>query len=169
MMRITHLSSITMAAALAGCAASIPQGMPTAMMRATADVPSIFAPACLSDRSYVFNGLIKHDYWSEVSPVKMYGTRADKNNQVIERLIPAGRGIAFMMSGVAPTDKPDIYKNCRVTFAFEPKPDEQYSAHLTFHEKGCSVNLARLDLQQGQIKKTQIMPVFYNKQEDACK
>lgn len=168
-MKCAHLLLTAMAVALAGCAASIPQGMPTAMIRATADVPTIFAPACLSDRSYVFNGLIKHASWSEASPVKMHGTRTDKNNQAIERLIPAGRGMAFMMSGTIPTEKPDVYRNCRITFAFEPQPGEQYSAHLNFLEKGCFVRLAKLDLQQGQIKESPIVPMYYSKQEDACR
>mgnify|MGYP001760691124 CR=1 FL=1 len=165
---LSKTSIVLLALGLAGCAASIPKDMPTAMIRATADVPTIFAPACLSDRTFVFNGLIKHNYWSEVSPIKMHETRSDKNNQVIERLIPAARKFAFMMSGTAATEKPDVYSNCRVTFSFEPKPGEQYAAHLVFAENRCMVQLSRLDLQFGKLTKTPIMPMFYNKQEDAC-
>ena len=79
---------------LSGCVTSFPEGIPTATIRFTSNVPVIIKPICGRD-NFIKQGLIKNDYLSEVSPVKMYGTRSDKNNEVIERLIPAERTLPF--------------------------------------------------------------------------
>jgi hypothetical protein len=159
--------SATILLTLSGCFASIPHGTPTAMLRFTSGTPASISAACLKDRSLVFNGLVLSDYWSEVSPVKMLGTRSDKNNQVIERLIPADREMAFVVGGSI--GQGDGYSVCSVTLSFAPKPAEQYQIHFSFRGEKCSAALFRLTENGGAIEKTPITPMYFNSQGDACK
>jgi hypothetical protein len=158
---------------LAACSASIPPGMPTAMLRVTASAPPetvvIFAPACFSDRKYVFNGLIGNPLTGETSKVPMLGSRTDSNNQVIERLIPADRPIAFISNGGANsrTDA-NMVVRCNLTWGFTPKAGEQYHYVYTLTESACAGHLSRLSLVNGQIQETPVPLTSHPSQDAAC-
>jgi hypothetical protein len=142
----------------AGCATPpFPDGIPTAMIRFTANVPVIVGVPCKNDK-FVRGGLIKNPYTREVSPVKMHGTRSDKNNEVIERLIPAERTLHFrVLWGHGAVDGSTIrLTQCIVAFSFRPQPHEQYQADYLLGANSCDVKVYRLSAQNGAIQKTQI-------------
>jgi hypothetical protein len=141
----------------AGCATPLfPEGIPTAMIRFTANAPVVIGMPCERDR-FVKGGFIKNPYTSEMSPVKMYGTRGDKNNEVIERLIPAERTLPFRVmwgGGVARR-----MVQCVVVFSIRPAPHEQYQADYVLSPDGfCALKMYRLSEKNGAIEKTE-MPV----------
>jgi hypothetical protein len=149
---------------LGGCAASIPEGMPTAMLRFTADgYMSQIYPVCPGDRSLVKVGFVNNQLWSEVSPVKMLGTRPDKNGQVLERLIPAGRPVGFAFT-VARDEKirqnqnRSGYSECSLIFVFTPTAGEQYHADYQWPKDSsqCFIKLSRLSDNHGKISRTEV-------------
>jgi hypothetical protein len=154
---------------LSGCMASIPPGTPTAMIRFTSTVQSTMSAACLKDRSLVFNGQIKNPYWSEVSPVKMIGTRSDKNNDVIERLMPAGREFIFRLGGEAVAGElPNTFRSCSTVFGFTPKVGEQYQHDFDQVGLKCISKLYRLSEVSGVIQRTPMPTTLYDRELPAC-
>lgn len=150
------LVSIAIVLLLAGCA-SFPEGIPTATIRFTADAPVIIKSMCPGD-TFIKPGLIRNPYLSETSPVKMYGTRNDKNNEVVERLIPAERTLLFRvrwghagMSGSQMT-----LTQCDTLFSLAPRPQEQYQADYALGANSCSLKLYKLSEKSGVIQKTEI-------------
>jgi hypothetical protein len=144
--------------AFTGCVTyEIPEGMPSAKIRFTAgeDMTNV-ALHCPDDRHYVKQGLINNPYWHEISPVKMYGTREDKNNKVLERLIPAERTVAFSMSSARPGIQADKYRRCEFIFEFTPNAGQQYQADFLWIGDKCGVNLVRLSKDNGSIQRTEV-------------
>ena len=149
-----------MAVVTSGCVTGVPEGMPSAMLRFTADgYESQIYPVCPEDRRLVKVGLVNNRFWNEVSPVQMHGTVPEKNNRVIERLIPAGRRIGFTFTASQPKNRNEYYA-CNVVFAFSPVAGEQYQADYVWPTgaERCSVKLSRLSLVNGVLQKS-AMPV----------
>lgn len=157
-------------ALLTGCAASFPEGIPTAMIRFTANVPVIIKPMCSRD-NFIKLGLIKNEYLSETSPVKMHGTRSDKNNEIVERLIPAERTLLFRVRwGHAAVSVSSVkLTQCDVVFSFMPRPHEQYQADYVFGANSCDLKMYRLSEKNGAIQKTEVAVKFYSASEDTDK
>lgn len=153
---------------ISGCAASIPEGMPTAMIRFNSNVRTIVAPACLSDRKYVFNGMINMSTWSEVSPVKMLGTRPEKTGTVMERLMPAERDFAFLVSGTTGEASAREFLNCRVVLGFRARQGEQYEVNYEMHGEVCRATLSRLGGTDSAIQRTPVAATYYRSQDDPC-
>jgi hypothetical protein len=153
---------------LSGCAASIPEGMPTAMVRFNSNVRTIVAPACLTDRKFVFNGMINMSTWSEVSPVRMLGSKTDKTNTALERLIPAEREFAFLVTGTTGEASAREFLNCRVVVGFKPRTGEQYEVNFHMEDKGCRATLSQLTGADTAIQRTRVPAVFYKTQDEPC-
>jgi hypothetical protein len=151
---------------MAGCATPpFPDGIPTAMIRFTANAPVAIGMPCERDRS-VKGGFIQNPYSSEVSPVKMYGTRSDKNNEVIERLIPAERTLPFRIMWGGGIDWKLV--QCVATFSIRPVPQEQYQAdYLLAYNGSCTLKVYRLAEKKGAIVKTEIPVKRYPEAEGA--
>ncbi len=142
---------------LAGCATTppFPEGIPTAMIRFTANEPVFIGVPCKKDQ-FVKGGFIKNSYVREISPVKMYGTRSDKNNDVVERLIPADRTLSFRVmwgGGVA-----GRMVQCVRVFSITPVPHEQYQVDyvLSRQDGSCTLKTYTLSEKNGVIQKTEI-------------
>lgn len=155
---------------LSGCANPFPEGIPTAMIRFTSNVPTIIKPICGRD-NFIRQGFIKNDYLSEMSPVKMYGTRSDKNNEVIERLIPAERALPFRVRwGHAGVSGSTIkVTQCDAVFSFKPLPREQYEADYVLGANSCDLKLYRLSERNGAVQKTEVKFKRYSASEDTDK
>jgi hypothetical protein len=153
---------------LSGCAASIPEGMPTAMIRFNSNVRTIVAPACMSDRKYVFNGMINMSTWSEVSPVKMLGTRPDKTGAVMERLTPAEREFAYVVSGTTGEASAREFLNCKVFLGFKARQGEQYEVNYTMDGNVCRATLSRLTGTESAIQRAPVSATFYRAQDEPC-
>lgn len=156
---------------LGGCAIRIPEGTPTAMLRFTADgYMSQITVLCPEDRTRVKGGMVNNEFWNEVSPVKMYGTREDKNNKVMERLIPAGRQIGFrFLTARSSAVKTTEYYDCSLAFAFTPAAGEQYQADYQWAQESgrCTVKLSRLAVDGGMVRKLDVpVRVFRSRSPD---
>jgi hypothetical protein len=164
---MTYRLSVTIAVALVGCA-SFPPGVPTAMIRYTSNMPTLFVPFCSRD-DFLLQGVVNVDGVKEVSPVKMYGTRSDKNGVVSERLIPADRTLLLRGRWGHAVFTPTIegskgtqlalkgqLTQCDVLFTLAPQPNEQYQAHYTLSEGACAVKVYRLTQTNGVIGKVEL-------------
>ena len=136
-----------------GCVSSIPEGTPTAKIRFTSDVPVVITPVCTRNESVIRRGSVKVGL-KEESSVKMYGTRSDKTNDVIERLIPAERTLPFRIRW-GHYGHPRL-TSCEVFFYFTPRPNEQYQADYALGNSQCTIKLYQLSQSNGTIKKTEI-------------
>lgn len=151
---------------LVGCATyGLPQGTPSAMIRFTSDTPVQFSLPCSKDAALVKRGLVHNQFWKEQSEIKMYGTRPDKNSDVMERLIPAERELAFMFGSTsAGTDgtigDKTIYA-CMVTMSFIPRTGEQYEATYRWIGDHCTVKLYRLSASNEEIRKTELKALLF--------
>lgn len=150
----------------AGCV-SFPEGIPTAMIRFTANAPVIITSMCPRD-NFIRQGLIKNDYLSETSPVKMYGTRSVKNNEIVERLIPAERTLLFRVRwGHAGVSGSQIsLTQCDILFSLAPRPHEQYQADYILGSNSCGLKMYRLSEKSGAIQKTEIPVQLYSASEN---
>jgi hypothetical protein len=158
---------------LAACSTAIPPGMPTAMLRVTAAAPPetvvLFAPACYSDRKYVRNGMIGDPLFTETPKVPMLGSIAEANNQILERVIPADRPIAFVAQGGANSrTDPKLVVRCNLTWGFTPKAGEQYHYTHTLNDQSCVGSLTRLSLVNGKIQEAPVPLTGYPTQDAAC-
>jgi hypothetical protein len=168
MIKIAHLVLVF---CLLGCATKFPEGVSTAMIRFTAQVPTIVQPMCERDR-FIEQGIILNSYFKQKSPVSMYGTRAEKTNEVAERLIPADRTLLFRVRAgeatfkVVPTTTSGggmdaaIYQKiegCDALFSLTPHEGEQYQAdYVGGFAKKCGIKLYRLSQTNGVVGKTEI-------------
>lgn len=152
---------------LSGCVASFPQSIPTAMIRFTANVPVIIKSMCARD-NFIKQGLIKNEYISETSPVKMYGTRSDKNNEIVERLIPADRTLLFRVrwGHAAVSLSSTQITQCDAVFSFMPRPYEQYQADYVRAANSCHLKMYKLSEKNGALEKTEVAVKFYTRSED---
>ena len=150
----------------AGCATPpFPEGIPTAMIRFTANAPVAIGMPCERDR-FVKGVFIKNPYTSEMSSVKMYGSRSDKNNEVIERLIPADRTLSFRIMWGKPTRSGIV--QCIAVISFRPMPNEQYQAdYVLSPDAFCALKMYRLSEKNGAIQKTEIPVKRYPAAEKA--
>jgi hypothetical protein len=157
-----------------GCATPrFPEGIPTAMIRFTANVPVAVGLPCEKDR-FIKGGMIKNEWWREISPVKMYGTRSDKNNEVIERLIPADRTLPFRVMFAHGTVSGSTIRTsrCVLVFSFRPQPHEQYQADYVLGTDSCNLKMYRLSEKNGAIQKTEMPIKLYpdpEKKADFCR
>jgi hypothetical protein len=140
---------------LAACAIyGIPEGTPTAMLRLTTDTPGAhFSLPCSTDTLLVKQALVGNPHWAEQSELKMYGTRPDKNSEVIERLIPADRELAFFVNGGRRKEDGQGY-GCSLTMSFVARAGEQYEASYRWIGDRCTVNVYRLSTGNQGIQKT---------------
>lgn len=156
---------------IAGCAIEhpLPPGTPTAMIRFTSNVPIIIWPMCERD-NFMITTVVRNSYLSEVSPVKMYGTRSDKNNEVVERLIPADRTLFFRIrwgtawTTTGPTGMQTSITQCDRIFELSPVPGEQYQAdyELVGFGSDCTVYLSRLTVDDsGQVDNDPLPVTFH--------
>ena len=157
--------AVTVAILFSGCATPFPEGIPTAAIRFTSNVPIIVRPVCSRD-SFIKQAPVKVDsnFLKEVSPVKMYGTQSDKNNEVIERLIPAERALPFRVRW-GHYAHPKL-TSCEILFSFSPRPDEQYQLDYRLLSGSCTLKLHRLSEQNGLIQKTELTPKLFEANEE---
>ena len=148
-----RLPLIIFSAFATSCVSAIPEGTPTAMIRFTSDVPVIITPICSQNESVIRRGWVKVGM-KEQSPVKMYGTRSDKTNEVIERLIPAERALPFRIRW-GHYGHPRL-TSCEVNFHFTPRANEQYQADYSLGSDHCTVRLYRLSQSNGTIRKAEL-------------
>lgn len=161
-----------MAIVTSGCVTGVPDGMPSAMLRFTADGhQSQVYPVCPEDRRLVKGGMMNNPFLSEVSPVQMHGTAPDKNNKAVERRIPAGRRVGFAFTAAQPKSREEYYA-CNIVFAFSPVAGEQYQADYLWPTGGerCTVRLSRLQLTDGVIQKKAVPVQLYTlpERDKAC-
>lgn len=133
------------AALLSGCATTIPEGTPTAMVRFTSNVPLNMSPQCGQHVLAVKNGLIGNQFWLEESPVKMIGTQPGKRNDVLERLVPAESEFGFKLGGASIIDR-KTGATCILNLAFTPRNGAQYQIHydLDVGRMVCTARIYRL-------------------------
>lgn len=156
------VAMLGVAALTVGCAAPrLPEGTPTALMRVTSNGGNaLFRPICGRDLEWVQGGLINNPFSNEVSPVRMYGTRTDKNNLVIERAIPAERPFGLLVNGAlsaAVSGRRDL--NCGGNVVFNPVEGAQY--HVVHEWLGgydtCQISVYRLTQEiSGEVRRTRV-------------
>ena len=145
-------------AGVAGCASYvIPEGVPTAKLRVTSNAPIHMVPGCGEHARNVKQGMIGNQFWNEESEVQMYGTKAGKRNDVLERFIPAGSEIGFRINGAVPTGAGTAL-TCTIWFAFAPEQGGQYHARyeLDTVEKVCAAQVYLLSERGGKIAETPV-------------
>lgn len=156
------LAMLGVAALTVGCAAPrLPEGTPTALMRVTSNGDNaLFHPICGRDREWVQGGLINNPFSSEVSPVRMYGTRTDKNKEVIERTIPAERPFGVLVNSAVTagtSGRRDL--NCGGNVVFNPVEGAQYHVEhqwLPGYDT-CQISVYRLTQEiSGEIRRTRV-------------
>src|SRR5262249_16048560 len=146
-------------AGLAGCASYvIPEGVPTAKLRFTSNANLHMVPRCGEQVKYVKQGMVGNQFWNEESAVQMYGTRPGKRNDVLERLIPAGKEIGFRLNGAVPSGTAGTALTCTIWAAFTPVQGEQY--HMRYDidvaAKECRARVSRLSQSNGTITETPV-------------
>ena len=150
-------------AAFAGCALtySIAQGTPTAMLRFTANTESAgFTMPCSKDVRLVKHGTVGNPWLEEQSELKMYGSREDKNGEVIERLISADRELAFFIGGGKRKEDGKRY-GCSLAISFVPRAGEQYEANYQWIGDKCTVNVYRLSMGKQEIQKSPLKANYF--------
>lgn len=130
------------------------------MIRFTSDTPVQFSLPCSQDGTLVKRGLLHNQFWKEQSEIKMHGTRPDKNSDVMERLIPAERELAFMFGATSAGMNGAIYA-CTLTMSFIPRTGEQYEATYHWIEDRCTVKLYQLSANNEEVRKTELKAILF--------